>query len=341
MTEPASLEVENLVKHFPVYGGLLQRRKGVVKAVDGASFSIRRAETLGLVGESGCGKTTVSRMVLKLLEPTSGRILLGGVDVTNLSPGKMWEHRRHVQIVFQDPYSSLNPRLSAGTIVGEPLENFGIATRRDKEKRVADLFARVGLRPETMSRYPHEFSGGQRQRLGIAKALAANPDVIVADEPVSALDVSVRAQVLNLMVDLQEEFKLAYLFVSHDLAVVRHVSHRIAVMYLGRIVELADKRVLFSTPLHPYTEALLAAAPVPDPARRKAKRAILQGDVPSPMHPPSGCHFHTRCPYATDECAVTDPPLLEVSPGHHVACLKRPVGGGGEPLARAVQNRSN
>ena len=307
-----------------------------MKAVDGVSFSIRRAETLGLVGESGCGKTTVSRMVLKLLEPTSGRILLGGVDVTNLSPGKMWEHRRHVQIVFQDPYSSLNPRLSAGTIVGEPLENFRIATGRDREKRVADLFARVGLRPETMSRYAHEFSGGQRQRLGIAKALAANPDVIVADEPVSALDVSVRAQVLNLMMDLQEEFKLAYLFVSHDLAVVRHVSHRIAVMYLGRIVELADKRVLFSAPLHPYTEALLAAAPVPDPARRNAKRVILQGDVPSPMHPPSGCHFHTRCPYATAECAVTDPPLLEVSPGHHVACLKRPVGGRGEPLARAV-----
>jgi peptide/nickel transport system ATP-binding protein/oligopeptide transport system ATP-binding protein len=334
--EPASLQVENLVKHFPVHGGLLQRRKGVVKAVDGVSFSIRRAETLGLVGESGCGKTTVSRMVLKLLEPTSGRILLGGVDVTSLSPGKMWEHRRHVQIVFQDPYSSLNPRLSAGTIVGEPLENFGIATGRDREQRVADLFARVGMRPETMSRYAHEFSGGQRQRLGIAKALAANPDLIVADEPVSALDVSVRAQVLNLMMDLQEEFKLAYLFVSHDLAVVRHVSHRIAVMYLGRIVELADKRALFATPLHPYTEALLAAAPLPDPARRKAKRVILQGDVPSPMHPPSGCHFHTRCRYATAECAVTEPPLLEVSPGHHVACLKRPAGGSSEPLARAV-----
>lgn len=336
MTAPASLEVKDLVKHFPIHSGFLQRRRGVVKAVDGISFSIRRAETLGLVGESGCGKTTVSRMVLKLLEPTAGHILLGGVDVTDLSPGAMWEHRRRVQIVFQDPYSSLNPRLSAGTIVGEPLENFGIATGRDKETRVADLFARVGLRPETMSRYAHEFSGGQRQRLGIAKALAVNPAVIVADEPVSALDVSVRAQVLNLMMDLQEEFKLAYLFVSHDLAVVRHVSHRIAVMYLGRIVELADKPVLFSTPLHPYTEALLAAAPVPDPARRKAKRVILQGDVPSPMHPPSGCHFHTRCLYATAECAVTDPQLLEVSPGHHVACLKRPVGSRGEPLARAA-----
>jgi peptide/nickel transport system ATP-binding protein len=324
MTEALSLEVTDLVKHFPVHGGLLQRRKGVVKAVDGISFSIRRAETLGLVGESGCGKTTVSRMVLKLIEPTSGRILINGMDVTDLSPAAMWKHRRHVQIVFQDPYSSLNPRLSAGAIVGEPLANFGIATGRDKEKRVADLFAHVGLRPETMNRYPHEFSGGQRQRLGIAKALAVNPDVIVADEPVSALDVSVRAQVLNLMMDLQEEFKLAYLFVSHDLAVVRHVSHRIAVMYLGRIVELADKRALFATPLHPYTEALLAAAPTPDPARRKGKRAILQGDVPSPMHPPSGCRFHTRCPLATAECKVIDPPLLEVAPGHHVACLKRP-----------------
>ncbi len=332
MSVPASLEVQDLTKHFPVYGGLLQWRRGSVKAVDGVSFAIARGETLGLVGESGCGKTTVSRMVLKLIEPTSGRIMLGGADVTDLAPAAMWRHRRHVQIVFQDPYSSLNPRLTAGTMVGEPLENFGIATGRDKDERVAQLFARVGLRPEAMSRYAHEFSGGQRQRLGIAKALAVNPDVIVADEPVSALDVSVRAQVLNLMMDLQEEFKLAYLFVSHDLAVVRHVSHRIAVMYLGRIVELADKRTLFSSPLHPYTEALLAAAPAPDPARRKAKRTILQGDVPSPMHPPSGCHFHTRCPYATDECKVIDPPLLEVAPGHHVACLKRPVGGGGAPL---------
>jgi peptide/nickel transport system ATP-binding protein/oligopeptide transport system ATP-binding protein len=332
MSELPRLEIRDLVKHFPVRGGLLQRRKGVVRAVDGVSFSIRRAETLGLVGESGCGKTTVSRMVLKLIEPTSGRILLNGTDVTNLSAGAMWEHRRHVQIVFQDPYSSLNPRLSAGTIVGEPLENFRIATGREKDDRVAELFAHVGLRPESMSRYAHEFSGGQRQRLGIAKALAVNPDVIVADEPVSALDVSVRAQVLNLMMDLQEKFKLAYLFVSHDLAVVRHVSHRIAVMYLGRIVELADKRALFAAPLHPYTEALLAAAPEPNPARRKIRRTVLQGDVPSPMHPPSGCHFHTRCPYATAECKVTDPPLLEVSPGHHVACLKRPAGGRGDPL---------
>ena len=281
-----------------------------MKAVDGVSFSIRRAETLGFVGESGCGKTTVSRMVLKLLEPTAGRILLGGVDVTNLTPTQMWQHRRRVQIVFQDPYSSLNPRLSAGTIVGEPMENFGIATGREKERRVAELFARVGLRPESMSKYAHEFSGGQRQRLGIAKALAVNPDVIVADEPVSALDVSVRAQVLNLMMDLQDELKLAYLFVSHDLAVVRHVSHRIAVMYLGRIVELADKRALFATPLHPYTEALLAAAPVPDPARRKTearascramcrarciRRAAAVSTPAAPTHSPNARSPIRRC----------------------------------------------
>ena len=336
MSEPATLEVEGLAKHFPVFGGMLRRRRGVVKAVDGVSFAIRRGETLGLVGESGCGKTTVSRLVLKLIEPTAGRIVLGGVDVTSLSPAQMWEHRRRVQIVFQDPYSSLNPRLSAGTIVGEPMENFGIAAGKDRERRVAELFARVGLRAESMARYPHEFSGGQRQRLGIAKALSVDPDVIVADEPVSALDVSVRAQVLNLMIALQDELKLAYLFVSHDLAVVRHVSHRIAVMYLGRIVELADKRALFATPLHPYSEALLAAAPVPDPRRRKARGVILQGDVPSPMRPPSGCRFHTRCIYAGPECKVTDPPLLEVAPGHHVACLRRPVGGGMGPLARPI-----
>ena len=335
MSAPLSLEVENLVKHFPVRGGLLQFQRGIVRAVDRVSFGIARGETLGLVGESGCGKTTLSRMVLKLIEPTAGRICLGGVDVTGLSPSAMWEHRRRVQIVFQDPYSSLNPRLSAGTIVGEPLENFRLATGREKSRRVADLFIRVGLRPESMQRFAHEFSGGQRQRLGIAKALSVNPDLIVADEPVSALDVSVRAQVLNLMIDLQEELKVAYLFVSHDLAIVRHVSHRIAVMYLGRIVELADKRALFAQPLHPYTEALLAAAPAPDPARRRTKRMILEGDVPSPMRPPSGCRFNTRCPYVEPACRVTDPPLLEVAPGHQVACLKRPAGGAVRPLARS------
>jgi peptide/nickel transport system ATP-binding protein/oligopeptide transport system ATP-binding protein len=244
----------------------------------------------------------------------------------------MWPHRRRIQTVFQDPYSSLNPRLTAGTIVGEPLENFGLARGSEKEARVAALFERVGLRPDAMNRYTHEFSGGQRQRLGIAKALSVNPDVIVADEPVSALDVSVQAQVLNLMIDLQDEYRLAYLFISHDLAVMRHISHRIAVMYLGRIVELADKRTLFSAPQHPYTEALLAAAPVPDPKRKRAGRVVLMGDVPSPAKPPSGCHFHTRCPYALPACRQQDPPLIEVAPGHHVACLRRPPGGEPVPL---------
>ncbi|TWT13929.1 ABC transporter ATP-binding protein [Reyranella sp. CPCC 100927] len=333
MTEQPSLEVRDLVKHFPIHGGLLQRRTGAVQAVDGVSFAIRRGETLGLVGESGCGKSTVGKTVLKLMDPTSGQILIGGADVTHLGPSAMWPHRRRIQTVFQDPYSSLNPRLTAGTIVGEPLENFDIARGAEKEERVAALFQRVGLRRDAMVRFTHEFSGGQRQRLGIAKALAVNPDVIVADEPVSALDVSVQAQVLNLLIDLQDEYQLAYLFISHDLAVMRHISHRIAVMYLGRIVELTDKRSLFSTPLHPYTEALLAAAPIPDPVRKRRGRMILKGDVPSPAKPPSGCRFHTRCPYALPACSQDDPPLVEVSPGHHVACLRRPVGGDPAPLS--------
>ncbi|KZD03855.1 ABC transporter ATP-binding protein [Oceanibaculum pacificum] len=327
-----SLEVRNLVKHFPIHGGLLQRQTGTVRAVDGVTFSIRRGETLGVVGESGCGKSTVGKTVLKLLEPTAGEILLDGVDVTDFSPGQMWSHRRQIQTVFQDPYSSMNPRMRAGDIVGEPLENFGLARGKAKDEQVASLFQRVGLRPENMRKFTHEFSGGQRQRLGIAKALAVNPEVIVADEPVSALDVSVQAQVLNLLIDLQEEYKLAYLFISHDLGVMRHISHRIAVMYLGRVVELTDKRTLFTRPLHPYTEALLSAAPVPDPARKRARRIILPGDVPSPAKPPSGCHFHTRCPYAIAECKTVDPKLLEVAPGHQVACIRRPVGTDFAPL---------
>jgi peptide/nickel transport system ATP-binding protein/oligopeptide transport system ATP-binding protein len=324
------LQVEGLVKHFPIYRGVLGRRVGAVQAVDGVSFAIERGETLGLVGESGCGKSTVGRAVLKLIEPDGGRILLGGADVTRLSPRAMWPHRRRIQTVFQDPYSSLNPRMSAGDIVGEPIENFGLAGAAATAARVARLFERVGLRRDAMRKFPHEFSGGQRQRLGIARALAVEPDLIVADEPVSALDVSVQAQVLNLLIDLQEEYRLAFLFISHDLAVMRHISHRIAVMYLGRIVELADKRTLFTRPLHPYTEALLAAAPIPDPARKR-RRVILQGDVPSPANPPSGCRFHTRCPHAIDRCRVEDPRLREVAPGQYVACLRR-ESGAADPL---------
>jgi peptide/nickel transport system ATP-binding protein/oligopeptide transport system ATP-binding protein len=323
VSEAPVLEVRDLVKHFPIHGGLLQRRVGEVRAVDGVSFAIQRGETLGLVGESGCGKSTIGKTVLKLIEPTSGRILLAGEDVTDLAPVAMWPHRRRIQTIFQDPYSSMNPRLPAGTIVGEPLENFGLTRGRTTAGEVARLFERVGLRPDAMRKYAHEFSGGQRQRLGIAKALSVNPDLIVADEPVSALDVSVQAQVLNLLIDLQEEYGLAYLFISHDLAVMRHISHRIAVMYLGRIVELADKRSLFSQPLHPYTEALLSAATAPDPKRRRRRRQIVQGDVPSPANPPPGCHFHTRCPYAIADCKVKDPVLREVVPGHHVACHLR------------------
>ena len=332
MSEALRLEVRDISKHFPIGGDFFGRGGRTLRAVDGVSFAISAGETLGLVGESGCGKSTVSRLVLKLAVPTAGKVVLGGVDVTDLGARAMWPHRRRVQMVFQDPYSSLNPRLTAGTIVGEPMENFGIATGAEKRDRVAALFGRVGLRAESMSKYPHEFSGGQRQRLGIAKALAVDPDVIVADEPVSALDVSVRAQVLNLMIDLQDELKLSYLFVSHDLAVMRHVSHRIAVMYLGRIVEITDKRTLFRTPLHPYTEALLSAAPIPDPSRKKPHRVILQGEVPSPINRPSGCHFHTRCPYVLPVCRDVDPPLVDVAPGHAVACLRRPPGGDPVPL---------
>jgi oligopeptide transport system ATP-binding protein len=320
-----SLAVAELVKHFPIRKGVFGRQTGAVRAVDGVSFAVAPGETLGLVGESGCGKSTVGRAVLKLVEPTSGRIAVAGEDVTHLSPGRMWAHRRRIQTVFQDPYSSLNPRMSAGAIVGEPMENFGLSRGRETEARVAALFERVGLRPEAMRKFPHEFSGGQRQRLGIARALAVRPEIIVADEPVSALDVSVQAQVLNLLIDLQDEYRLAFLFISHDLAVMRHISHRIAVMYLGRIVELADKRTLFRQPLHPYTEALLSAAPIPDPARKR-RRIVLQGDVPSPANPPAGCRFHTRCPYAIARCRVEDPPLVEVAPGQHVACLRREIG---------------
>jgi oligopeptide/dipeptide ABC transporter ATP-binding protein len=319
----AVLEVRELVKHFPVQRGLLRRTVARVKAVDGVSFAIAPGETLCLVGESGCGKSTVARLILRLVEPTSGTIRLSGVDVTHLDEGAMAPHRRRVQMVFQDPYASLNPRLTAGSIVAEPLENYGAERdAREREAAVAALFEKVGLRAESMGRYPFEFSGGQRQRLGIARALALRPELIVADEPVSALDASVQAQVLNLLMDLQEEFGLAYLFVSHDLAVVEHIGHRIAVMYLGRVVEVGGKEAVLEAPQHPYTRALIAAAPVADPrARRGAERVVLEGDVPSPVDPPPGCRFHTRCPHAVGRCREEEPVLREVAAGGGlVAC---------------------
>ncbi len=316
------VEVRDLKKHFPIRKGLLRRTVGNVFAVDGVSFSIQPGETLGLVGESGCGKTTVGRTVLRLVEPTGGSIMVRGEDITHLGKKALRPYRREMQIVFQDPFSSLNPRMRAGTIVGEPLKIHGIADGAERERMVARLFDRVGLRAQQMKNFPHEFSGGQRQRISIARALALNPKLIVADEPVSALDVSIQAQVINLMMDLQREEGLAYLFISHNLAVVEHISHRIAVMYLGRIVEYADKVTLFTRPQHPYTEALLSAVPVPDPALKRNKH-MVEGDVPSPVRPPPGCHFHTRCPYAIDRCRVESPPLKDVGDGQLVACHLR------------------
>jgi oligopeptide/dipeptide ABC transporter ATP-binding protein len=316
------LEVRGLKKHFPVRKGILRRTVGHVYAVDDVSFKIGPGETLGLVGESGCGKTTVGRAVLRLIEPTAGSILLEGRDITTLGKRELRPYRQQMQIIFQDPFSSLNPRMRAGDIVGEPIKLHGNVSRGDRRDQVAALFERVGLRRAQMDNYPHQFSGGQRQRIGVARALSLNPRLIIGDEPVSALDVSIQAQVINLLMDLQRELGLSYLFISHNLAVVEHISHRIAVMYLGRIVEHTDKATLFTRPLHPYTEALLAAVPVPDPKIRRTKR-VVQGDVPSPLKPPPGCHFHTRCPYAEARCR-TEPPLLrEVAPGHHVACHLR------------------
>jgi peptide/nickel transport system ATP-binding protein/oligopeptide transport system ATP-binding protein len=316
------LEVEGLVKRFPVRHGLFGRGAGYIYAVNGVSFAIHPGETVGVVGESGCGKTTVGKTVMRLLKPDGGRILLHGEDITSASDAALRERRRDIQMVFQDPFSSLNPRMRCGRIVAEPLEIYGLAAGRPKDQLVAAMFERVGLRPDQMKRYPHQLSGGQRQRLGIARALALEPSVIVADEPISALDVSVQAQVINLLGDLQRGSKLAYLFISHDLAVVEHISHRIAVMYLGKVVESADKRTLFSTPRHPYTEALLAAIPVVRPGAKR-QRAILRGDVPSPVRPPSGCAFHPRCPIAKEICKIETPPLRRLGPGHQVACHLR------------------
>ena len=317
------VRVEGLKMHFPTSSGLVFGRRGNdVRAVDGVTFEIRRGETLGLVGESGCGKTTVGRTILRLYDPTEGRIGFDGTDVASLSTGDLRQLRKRMQMIFQDPYSSLNPRQNVGNIVGEPLRVHGIAKGKAAETRVRELLEVVGLPQGAGNRYPHEFSGGQRQRIGVARALAVNPDLIVADEPVSALDVSIQAQIINLLEDLQDEFDLTYLFIAHDLAVVRHISDRIAVMYLGRVVEISPAEELYTAPLHPYTKALLSAVPIPDPrVEMRRERIILAGDLPSPANPPPGCRFHTRCPFAqVARCPDEVPELRELQPGHTVAC---------------------
>jgi oligopeptide transport system ATP-binding protein len=317
---PPLLEVTDLIKHYPIRSGILRRKVGTVHAVDGVSFSLGVGETLGLVGESGCGKSTVARSVLRLVEPTSGQIRIDGQEITHLSKTELRPVRRSMQIVFQDPFASLNPRMTAGDIVGEPLTVHGLTSGRGRQERVARLFQQVGLRPDQMRNFPHQFSGGQRQRICIARALALGPRLIVCDEPVSALDVSIQAQVINLLIDLQREQNFSYLFIAHDLAVVAHISHRVAVMYLGRIVEIADKDELFRNPRHPYTQALLASVPVADPRARRLK-PLVDGDVPSPVNPPSGCAFHTRCRYAIDRCKLERPILSDAGARHQVACL--------------------
>jgi oligopeptide/dipeptide ABC transporter ATP-binding protein len=315
MNNQPLVEIKDLKKHFPV------PHKQVVRAVDGVSFTINRGETLGLVGESGCGKTTVGRCILRLIEPTSGEIRFDGRDLLKLDRGEMRALRRRMQIIFQDPYSSLNPRMKVGSIIAEPLEIHRVGDRRERKDRVAELLRVVGLDPDYANRYPHQFSGGQRQRIGIARALALNPDFIVADEPVSALDVSVQAQVVNLMQDLQERFGLTYLFISHGLSVVKHISTRVGVMYLGKLVELAPAQEIYANPMHPYTQALLRAIPIPDPDAKRRAAQRLGGDVPNPISPPDGCRFHTRCPHTVERCVGEEPELVEVSPGHFVSCF--------------------
>jgi oligopeptide transport system ATP-binding protein len=320
---PPLLEVRNLVKHFRVAGGLFGGRSGLVRAVDGVSFELRRGETLGLVGESGCGKTTTGRCILQLERPTSGEVIFEGRDLTKLGDDELRAVRRKVQVIFQDPYSSLNPRMTVGQIIAEPLAVHGIVTeRKSRAQRVREILTHVGLLPQHAYRYPHQLSGGQRQRVGIARALAVEPALIICDEPVSALDVSIQAQIINLLEDLQAEFGLTYLFVAHDLSVVRHISDRVAVMYLGKIVEITDRKSLYDAPLHPYTKALLSAVPIPDPVlEARRERVVLGGEVPSPLNPPPGCVFHPRCPIAIDRCRHEVPELREIRAGHRAACV--------------------
>ncbi len=319
MTETALLEVRDLKKHFPVKKGILSRTVGHVRAVDGVSFSLRQGETFGLVGESGCGKTTVGRSILRLIEPTAGQVVFNGQDLLTLDTEELRQVRGSLKIIFQDPYSSLNPRMNVGKIIAEPIRNHLKNTKAQTRDRVAHLMESVGLHPDQMSRYPHEFSGGQRQRIGIARALALNPMVIVCDEPVSALDVSIQAQVINLLVELQEKMNLSYIFIAHDLSVVEHISDRVAVMYLGRIVEMATDRELYQNPQHPYTQALLSAVPIPDPEAGR-QRILLEGDVPGPLNLPSGCTFHTRCPKRMEECSQKEPIFKDQGNDHWVAC---------------------